>query len=332
MQTKRLLKPIRGRICGQSIRTLLTLGAKSCIFDKTVPKMTALLRNAYRAIASAEASRPGTQAVERAMRLLKLMSLHGRQGMALGELSRRAGIDAATVRRILLGLMRGGFIAQDSVSRSYFIGLEFFSIAAAAANRFDLPETWRASLKRLSQKTGMPSAFFLRDSDDMVCIDLVHASGGAAAAEIGARRPIGSESFGVSLLAALSEEESEAVAIRNVRRYSRHPENAIRLVGERLRQARRDGYASEVDVFLPSWSLAVAVTDRRGRAEAAIGLCPSAEPPVSLAGPASIVIGEARTLQNQLWRLPDNGFPPAGGGLLHFVEAGVSHCETGSAV
>lgn len=225
---------------------------------------------------AAAARPPGVQSVDRAGRLLQVLALNGRQGLALGPLADRAGLDAATARRLLLSLMRIGFVSQDERDRRYFIGLELFSLAAAAANRFDLGEMRRSALASLSRQSSFAAAFFLRDADDVICIDAVHGAHSPAASDIGARRPIGAEPFGLAVLAALPDEEGETVMIRNVRRYARDPEEAIRQVGERLRRTRRMGYSVEADPARGRSALAVAVKNRDGRPEGAIGVTVSA--------------------------------------------------------
>jgi DNA-binding IclR family transcriptional regulator len=249
-------------------------------------------------------ARTGTQAVERALTLLHVISADAGRTLPLSRISRNAGLDAGTTRRLLLALMRKGFVAQDVGTGQYHLGLDFFSVAAAAANRFDTGEKRRTTLKELSRRAGTAAAFFLREDSDMICIDVVHGPGEPPGLDIGARRPIGSEAFGMALLAALPDEEGEAIVIRNVRRYSRTPEPAVRQVGERLRNARRRGFAGEVEPFSSGWSLAVAVTNRDGRAIAAMGVSATGRIPADLAPVAANVMAAAEALQADLWRLP----------------------------
>lgn len=199
--------------------------------------------------------------------------------------------------------MRKGFVAQDTATGQYHLGLDFFSVAAAAANRFDPGENRRAILRELSRRAGLAAAYFVREDADMICIDIVqHAE--SPGLNIGARRPIGSEAFGLALLAALPDDEGEAIVIRNVRRYSRTPEAAIRQVGERLRHARGCGYSGVVEPFAVAWSLAVAMTNRDGRAEAAIGITASGRMPDNPDHIAQVVLQAAQTLQVELWQVP----------------------------
>ena len=277
--------------------------------------------------------RSGAQAVERAMHLLHLISIHGRKGLQLGDLARLAGLDPGTARRLLLALMRGGFVSQEAATRRYFLGLEFFSVAAAAANRFDLSEARRSTLSRLSRATGAASVWFARDGCDIVCIDAVHAPGQPVSVDIGARRPIGADSFGIALLAALPEEECRLLAADNLPRFSRAADEAARILNDRLSRARREGYAMDYDDPWKGCSLAVAVMDRNGRAEGVLGLSAPSFRPEAVANLAWLVAGQARTYQDATSRLPTTSRgrkARASDGL--FAELAVSHGEIGETV
>lgn len=276
--------------------------------------------------------RSGAQSVERAMRLLQIIATKGRQGLALGEVAAEADLDPATARRMLLVLIGAGFVSQEAGSRRYHLGLQFFSLAAAAANRFDLSETRRATLSRLSRATGAAAIWLVRDGDDIVCVDGVHAAGQPAALDIGARRPLGADSYGIALLSLLSEADCAIILARNALRLTQGGVRNLREIHERIARARRIGYAANYDMPWSGCSLAVAIGDRDGQPESVLGLsAPSFQPP-AVANLVAIVTGQLRAYQDAASRLP--AAPADRRNRVRrrpalFVELDISHCETG---
>ena len=178
--------------------------------------------------------RTGTQAVERALALLLHIASDDGAGQRLTDLSARTNLDAATVRRLLSSMARHGFVEQDQRNRRYFLGLEFFTIAAAASNRLDLASTTHQALYHLASETGATAAFCLCSGADLVCVDVARPplESGDALLDMGSRRPIGAGAFGIAVLAALPDREGEDLILRNIPRMSRASENVARTFHE----------------------------------------------------------------------------------------------------
>lgn len=66
--------------------------------------------------------------VDKAMTLLRQFSLE-RLEIGLNELARMMGEDKAVVRRILVSLMKSGFIEQNPENQRYFLGTGFLALA-----------------------------------------------------------------------------------------------------------------------------------------------------------------------------------------------------------
>jgi DNA-binding IclR family transcriptional regulator len=254
--------------------------------------------------------RNGTQAVDRALRLLYEIASDDGSGRRLTDLAASANLDAATVRRLLRSLVAHGFVEQDRTTRRYCLGIEFFTIAAAVSNRLDIDGTTRSMLGRLSRASGASAVFMVRAGYDLVCIDLARPNGDLVPRlmDMGSRRPIGSGAFGLAVLASLPLEERENIAIHNVRRFSPTPELAIRTLRDAILTAHRLGYAIEIDPVHDHANMAVAILNREGQPEAAIGLEGVrfiANDNLDTSGLARMLMSEARTLQEVLWRLPE---------------------------
>lgn len=254
---------------------------------------------------STATARHGSQAVARACAVLRALSTHGRRGTSLGTIALDVGIDRATARRILLELIANGFVAQDMSSRLYFIGLNLFSIAALAADRFNLADERRKTLANLCRLTRCSAVYFAIAGDDLVCADSVCAGPAEHLAAIGLRRPIGLDAFGVALLAAMPEEACEAMVLRHARRLPHDAEGYLRTVSEKLRGTRAAGISITVDSETGVCAIAQALTDADGDVEGVIGVFAELDGMSITSVEASrLVIHHCRQLQYHLWRLP----------------------------
>lgn len=218
--------------------------------------------------------RNGAQAVERALRLLQHLAAHDGAGRRLTDLAAENALDAATARRLLATLGRYGFVEQDPFSRRYYLGLEFFTLAAAASNRRNVGTTARAVVARLAAGTRADAAFFLRAGQELVCMDYAPGTGGSTGEgfEIGLRRSIGQGGFGLAVLAAMPDAEAEDIALATVIRAAIAPEAAARQLFRDLSRAREQGFVSARNPMSGCIELAVAVLGRDGRVEGALGL------------------------------------------------------------
>lgn len=218
--------------------------------------------------------RNGAQAVERALRLLQHLAAHDGAGQRLTDLATANALDAATARRLLATLDRYGFVEQDPFSRRYYLGLEFFTLAAAASNRRNVGTTARAIVARLAAGTRADAAFFLRAGQELVCMDYARGDEGNTGEgfEIGLRRSIGLGGIGLAVLAAMPDAEAEDIALATVVRVAVAPEAAARQLFQDLARAREQGFVSARNPTSGLIELAVAVLGRDGRVEGALGL------------------------------------------------------------
>ena len=252
----------------------------------------------------------GAQTVDRALGLLRLIAAGPVGGLRLSDLAVQAGLDAATAHRLLASLIRNGFADQDAASRRYVLGLEVFSIAAAASNRFDLVAVARAALQRLSAATGDTAMLCLRSGLDVVCVDVETGSFPIRTLpmDMGSRRPIGAGASGIAVLAALPPFEAARVLERNAPRLAGVPgqdPDSLRVAVESCRAA---GYALGAEE--PQGrilGLAVTLHDRRGWPQSTLSLSgiPERFAGARAAELAAILATEARAIEETMRRIPD---------------------------
>src|SRR5450759_1725931 len=78
----------------------------------------------------------GTQTIQRASLLMRLLASRSRSGLRLADVVQDSGLEHPTAHRILKGLMAEGLVMQDAGSRRYLIGPLVYELGLAAAPQF----------------------------------------------------------------------------------------------------------------------------------------------------------------------------------------------------
>jgi len=216
---------------------------------------------------------PGTQAVARAVSLLKAFS-DARPGWRLTDLARAARLHKATAHRLLAALEREGMVARDPASEHYRLGPEAIALGARAARASDLRAIVLPELQALTASSGETATLEVPVSGEMLILHEV--PGGAllgAVPEVGTRWPLHATSTGKALLALQRE-----TSLRDLLgpRLSRHTLRTIVSIGalnRDLARARRRGYAVAAEELERGYvAVGAAVQDSGGRPIAAISL------------------------------------------------------------
>lgn len=156
----------------------------------------------------------GIQSIKRASSLLAQVA-RCREGIGLAELSRRVGLHPSTTFHIAKTLVNLGYLRQIEPSRSYCIGRELFTLAAAAIDEVRLVNIADSVLADLSHETGETSYFAVSSGEELVVI-AKHEGAGAIRINdsVGNVRPRHCTALGKIMLAALTEEKLEAFLSR----------------------------------------------------------------------------------------------------------------------
>lgn len=187
----------------------------------------------------------GTQSISRAAALLRVIATRNSVGLRLSELVAAVGLQRPTVRRLLQGLMREGFVRQATSTRRYFLGRALFELGLAASPDFDIRGVCAPSLERIATQTGDTTFLTMRSAFDSVCIDRFEGSYPVRAltVEIGARRALGSTAGGLALLAQLGDPEVDAIVRANAQRLSRYGALDTSRLRMMVKRTRTLGYA-----------------------------------------------------------------------------------------
>jgi DNA-binding IclR family transcriptional regulator len=227
-----------------------------------------------RAEAITEAS--GTQSIERAVALLRLLAATRNRGASLSELVESSGLLKPTCRRILIALIEGGLAEQNAETRRYFLGAEAYVLGTIAADRFGIHRLALESVARLAQETGDAAFLQVRRDWSVVCL---HREDGdypirSHVLASGDRHPLGIGAGGIAVAAALSDADLAAAFEANAALLAgRYAYISRDLIDEQIAEARQTGWSLNRGIVFPeSWGIGMVVRDALGRPEACLSL------------------------------------------------------------
>jgi len=254
-----------------------------------------------------EKSTPGgAQAIDRALGLLSLVASGDGRGVPITSLTDATGLSRPTVRRMMIALMRAGFVEQDAETRAYHLGPESYIIGQMAVRQFDLLGLAMGNLLTLSAESGDSSFLSVRRGSYAVCL---HREEGAypirtQALQAGDRHPLGIGAGSMAILAALPEDERrivrEDLAQEISQRFASYTEEVI---DKSIAIAEAQGWALNPGQLLAnSWGIGVALRAPTGDVIGAISIAaldsrmqPDRQPML-----AELLLREARAIERKL--------------------------------
>jgi DNA-binding IclR family transcriptional regulator len=265
----------------------------------------------------------GAQAVERALQLLSIVGRRAEHGVALSELVSDSGLNKPTTRRLLMALMRSRLVEQNEETRRYYLGGELYVLGVLASRRHGLLEMASDSLKRLSALSTDTSFVSMRRDDYAVCL---HREEGTHpvrthALLTGDQNPLGVGAGSLAMLAALPDEEVEAIFARvEGVLASQYPGYSPDTLREDVDRTRATGYALNPGrVISSSWGIGMAILLPDGRLAGALSIAAidsrmGEARQKELAGLLQAEVERVQTKMRALFtvRDPVNGTKPAG--------------------
>ena len=191
------------------------------------------------------------------------------EGLALGDLARRASLAKTTAHRVLGALARERLVAQDPLDRTYRLGLRLADLGRDAARVAVAAEAARG-MARLAEETGDTVFLSVPEGAASVCVARRVGSFPIRTLTLdrGDRRPLGVGAGALALHAALPEARRAAAARVNARWLAEWGFDAARLEALR-RETRARGFALNRGGVVPGMSaVGLAVETGRGLAAA----------------------------------------------------------------
>jgi DNA-binding IclR family transcriptional regulator len=197
------------------------------------------------------------------------------RGLGLNEIARRAGLNKATVHRLLAALKSTGLVVQDRSTALYRPGLKLVGMAEQVLQALDFREVARPHVERLSRELGHGVLSGVLEGAQIVYLD--HAPGRHALRvhrQVGERVSVHISSMAKAILAYLPP--GEAAGVIDACRFERYTERTLAdadALRRQLSAVRRLGWALLRDEgALGVASIGAPVFDHTGRVVGAIGV------------------------------------------------------------
>jgi IclR family KDG regulon transcriptional repressor len=152
------------------------------------------------------------QSLERAASLLRSFTA-AEPELSIGDLARRSNLPRSTVHRLVVNLMRLGFLARDPRSERYRLGLLLAELGTIALSRMGLREKARPFMERLAEQTGEVVCLAVIERNRSMYVEVVEGRHGLRLrATVGSSAPLHASATGTVLLAYMAEAEVRRLA------------------------------------------------------------------------------------------------------------------------
>lgn len=211
--------------------------------------------------------------IDKAMTVLKHFA--GNPGpVGVSDLSRRTGMDKASVHRIMKALARHHFVEQHPVTKRYELGLLAVELAGAKLGQMPLTEVAQTHLAALSQKTGETVQMSVLHDLRVLYVAIVESPQPIrVATEVGTFGPLHCTAAGKVLLAFQPQSTQDDVLRRRLRRCTANTVVDAPRLRQELKQVRQRGFAIDDCGFVEHLRVAAApIRDRSGEVVAAVAV------------------------------------------------------------
>jgi IclR family transcriptional regulator, acetate operon repressor len=252
-------------------------------------------------------SYPGTQAVARAIGLLKVFS-DAQPEWTLGDLAQVTRLNKTTAFRLLAALEAEGLVTRNPLSGGYRLGVELVALGGCAMRSNPLRAVSRPVLESLAQECDEAATLEVLAGSNVLIVDEVssrHPMG--MSQDVGSRLPAHATATGKLLLAHAGDDVLHACLRLPLARLTDQTIVDLTRLHEQLALIRQQGYAVTVGELEPGFvAVAAPVFDRERQVVAAISiggsslrLTPESQPQIAL-----LVQMAARQISRQLGYWP----------------------------
>lgn len=189
----------------------------------------------------------GTQAAQRTLRILSLLSQSHEAGLTISEVAAATELDRATAYRLLQALADNDYVMR-SANKRYHLGVATMHIGLAAMSRAPLIGAVKPAMQAITRITGEATYLVIRNGD---FAHAIHRESGEHALRLSANDVLGFLLLGLgtagqALLSTMDDEDIRALFERNRKAYSAKGFTVQRLV-DIARHTRGRGYSVTQD-------------------------------------------------------------------------------------
>jgi DNA-binding IclR family transcriptional regulator len=201
---------------------------------------------------SAGGSRDGTQSIERAVALLRVLAARVQTGCTLSVLADSTGLKKATAHRVLSRLLHEGLVRRVGAEHRYALGSFFAEASLGIPGYASFLVASQVAVDQLAAATACAAVLYLRSGSDAIIV----ARGGAEAGtgmltRPGDRRPLLASSGGVAIAARLPPAEQTDVVAANLTSMGQRGAVRLAIIRTLLARATEHGYAWSLGEFVP---------------------------------------------------------------------------------
>jgi DNA-binding IclR family transcriptional regulator len=193
----------------------------------------------------------GAQTIERACKILRALTKHGRTGSRLIDVRTATGLSHPTTHRMLQSLIREGFVTQNP-SRRYGLGPALYELGLIAPTPVEDFERLRPPLQTLADRCGDTCYLMVRRGHDVVY--LMRAEGAypirTYTIAAGERLPMPASLGGIALMADLPDETIEEILTGVDPAVPAYRNASKPYVRKQIEFIRKNGYGWGVNVVM----------------------------------------------------------------------------------
>lgn len=196
-------------------------------------------------MAKEDVTATGTQLLDRAVAILKLLGESGQTGLTMTSIEEMMRLKQPTVHRIVTALERHGLVDRERRTKRYRLGLALFAMGATAADGTGLRQLARPALMRLAAATGDPIFLMARSGFNAVCVDRQQGTYmiDSLTGHVGGQIPMGVGPASQAILSFLPETEIDIVLATNEPLFKKYAGLTVRKVKDDIKKIRETGFA-----------------------------------------------------------------------------------------
>jgi IclR family transcriptional regulator, KDG regulon repressor len=228
---------------------------------------------------------PGAYTVKslvKALRILEFLAEGDQASYTLTELSRGLRLHVSTVHRLLVNLVRQGFVESDSATGGYRLGFRVLRMGLKVLDQLDFRRVADPLLRQLNRETEETVHLAILQNDRAISIEKFGSPQPMGlTAPLGGMLPLHSSGVGKALLAFQSDERAKTIAeSAGLERYTSHTITSPAQLRKELAHIRQEGYSVDNEEAVDGLRcVAAPIFDHTGNVVAAF----------SVAGPATRV-------------------------------------------
>lgn len=206
----------------------------------------------------------GAQTIERAAKILRVLTSHNRHGIRLVDLHELTGLRRSTAHRILQALVAEELAYQNKKSKKYFLGPRAYEMGLAATPSINMRDLCRPYIREIAEHTADTVFLVVRSKFEGLCIDRFEGSYPihVFVMDVGRRRPLNVGAANIAILSTLNNHEITRICEVNknliAQNYPNYSEKKLWTI---IEAARKKGFVLN-DILEVASARAVAVPIR----------------------------------------------------------------------